>query len=371
MKKVSFLLLCLTISLLSVEAEVLKRKPLTEEEAASFSSEDKGSDIIEQIPSYNIISQDILEITVYGEPDLSKTVQVSDEGVIKYPLIGEIKVAGLTADEVAKKIEDLLRKDYLANPQVSLVIREHGKVFIFGAVNQPGSYELKGPFSLVDILVLAGGPKENANLAKTKVIRADAREYTIDLESQGKNFFLKPLDKIIIEEYGKIYVVGAVKNPGIFKLATPDLTPLDAIMFLGGGVVENANLSAVKLSRTEDGKKKEYVLDLENEAEIKKFFLKEEDRILVELYKDISIFGQVRSPGKYKFKRGLTAVEAISMAGGFTDVASTNGVRIIREEKGKKRVIKVLAGYILRTGDKTRDIELKEGDSLVVPETWF
>lgn len=330
------------------------------------------------VPTYKITAYDTLQISVYGEPDLSVTVKVSDEGTVRYALLGEIEVAGLTADEVAKKIEGLLKKGYLLNPQVSVFIEEHGKVYVFGEVNQPGSYELKGALTLVDVIVLAGGLKENANQSRIKVIRVykdpkepkPIKEYVIDLEIHGKDFYLQPLDKIIVEKYGSVYVVGAVRSPGVFKLEKIDLTPFDAITFLAGGALENANLGKVIVTREENGTKKEYVLDLAQDKK-ENFFLKEEDRIVVNLYKNISVFGQVRKSGSFPYTKDMTVTDAISLAGGFTDVANSNGTKVIRGEGKTKKTIKVPVGHILKTGDKTRDILLEDGDIIVVPESWL
>ncbi len=59
------------------------------------------------------------------------------------------------------------------------------------------------------------------------------------------------------------------------------------------------------------------------------------------------------------------------MAGGFTTVASQNAVKVIREKDGKKETLKVPVGYILKTGNVSRDVELEEEDTIVVPESWF
>jgi polysaccharide export outer membrane protein len=67
----------------------------------------------------------------------------------------------------------------------------------------------------------------------------------------------------------------------------------------------------------------------------------------------------------------MTVTDAIGLAGGFTDVADTNGVRVIQEREKKKKTVKVPMGYILKTGDKSRDVALQGGDTIVVPESWF
>ena len=328
----------------------------------------------EPIPTYRINPYDTLQISVYGEPDLSMNVVVSEQGTIRYALLGEIKVEGLTTNEVAAKIEELLRKGYLVNPKVNVTVTEYSKVSVFGEVNQPGSYELKGPLTLIDVIVLAGGLKESANPSKIKVVRSykskagEIKEYILDLEKEGKNFYLYPLDKIIVEKYGLIFITGAVKSPGAFKLERSDITCLDAITFLAGGALSNANLSKVKIIRQEKNEKREYILNL---LEDTSFIIKEGDKIIVDTYKDISIFGQVKRPGNYPYRYGMTVVDAITLAGGFTDIANTNGVKVVREVNGKKKTIKVPVGYILKTGDRKKDIVLEEKDTIIVPESWL
>jgi len=354
----------------------LKEKSTTETsiEETSFDAKEYSIKQEGSMPTYRINPYDTLQISVYGEPDLSTTVVVSDQGTIRYALLGEIKVEGLTTTEVASKLEELLKKGYLVNPKVNVTVTEYSKVSVFGEVNQPGSYELKGPLTLLDVIVLAGGLKESANPSKIKVVRSykskagEIKEYILDLEKEGKSFYLYPLDKIIIEKYGLIFITGAVKSPGAFKLEKSNISCLDAITFLAGGALDNANLSKVKVIRQEKNEKKEYTLNL---LEDTSFIVKEGDKIVLDTYKDISIFGQVKRPGNYPYKYGMTVVDAITLAGGFTDIADTNNVKVVRDVGGKKKTIKVPVGYILKTGDRKRDIPLEEKDTIIIPESWL
>ncbi|MDD5428456.1 MAG: polysaccharide export protein [Candidatus Omnitrophica bacterium] len=120
---------------------------------------------------YYISEGDLLDINVYDEPDLTKTVRVSHEGTISYPLIGTVSVSGLTAEKLEVKIRDLLEKDYLVNPQVIVLIREYSKVYVMGQVRRPGAYELKAGMTAVEAIALAGGLTDIASPNGTKVIR--------------------------------------------------------------------------------------------------------------------------------------------------------------------------------------------------------
>jgi polysaccharide export outer membrane protein len=124
-----------------------------------------------KVIEYPISTNDLLEISVYDEPDLCKTVRVSADGTITYPLVGTIAVAGLTTKGLEEKMTELLIKDYLVNPQVNVFIKEFTKISVLGQVKNPGAYELKAGLTVVDAIALAGGLTDIADSNGTKVIR--------------------------------------------------------------------------------------------------------------------------------------------------------------------------------------------------------
>ena len=85
----------------------------------------------------------------------------------------------------------------------------------------------------------------------------------------------------------------------------------------------------------------------------------------------ISIIGQVNAPGTYSLKKDLTLLEAIGLAGGFTNIAAIDGTSVIRVEHGRKKIIRVKISDITKRGDKSQDIVLKAGDTVVIPESFF
>ena len=132
---------------------------------------------VEAIPprlpgEYVINPGDLIEVSVYEEPDLSKTVKVSPQGDISDPLLGRIKLAGLSISQAESRFRRYLERDYLANPQITIFVREYGKISILGAVNKPGSYQLKASLTLLDAVALAEGFSNIADLTKVKVIRS-------------------------------------------------------------------------------------------------------------------------------------------------------------------------------------------------------
>ncbi|MBL7069698.1 MAG: polysaccharide biosynthesis/export family protein [Candidatus Omnitrophica bacterium] len=163
----------------------------------------------EQDVPYRMNNGDVLSISVYGEPDLNKKVRVSGEGKIKFPLLGEVEIRGLTVEGVTEKLEELLERDYLINPEVTVFIEEHAKFNILGEVRNPGTYELKGPFTVVDAVALAGGFTDIAHPNGVRVVRDEGEEKKVlkvpvgsilKSGNKAKDISVKEGDTIVVPE---------------------------------------------------------------------------------------------------------------------------------------------------------------------------
>jgi polysaccharide biosynthesis/export protein len=109
--------------------------------------------------------QDVLDISVFQVPELSKTLEVSDTGTINFPLLGEIRAAGKTPEELERELTSKLAADYLQHPVVTVLVKESNsqRVTISGAIDKPGIYPIKGPTSLMQVVALAGGFKDQSD----------------------------------------------------------------------------------------------------------------------------------------------------------------------------------------------------------------
>jgi polysaccharide export outer membrane protein len=114
--------------------------------------------------SYQIGPMDVLDVSVFNVPELSKTVQVAGTGSVNLPLVGEIPAAGKTAQEVEHDLAKRLGAKYLQNPQVTVFVKEHNsqRVTVEGAVKKPGVYPLQGRTSLLQSIATAEGQTESA-----------------------------------------------------------------------------------------------------------------------------------------------------------------------------------------------------------------
>ena len=114
--------------------------------------------------AYKIGPLDVLEITVFKTPDLSKSVQVSEAGTINYPLIGEIAAGGKSARELEQELTKRLGAKFLQNPQITVFVKDYNsqRVTVTGAVKKPGVVPIAGGMTLQQAIAQAGGLDELA-----------------------------------------------------------------------------------------------------------------------------------------------------------------------------------------------------------------
>lgn len=134
-----------------------------------------------ELPDYRIFPHDNLEVTVYGHSDLSRGTQVSADGRITFPLIGQVMVAGLTAHEAEGLLAEKFAR-YIVSPQVTVIVpqvpgrvarreEQREKVFVSGQVRRPGVYDWRRGLTVYEVITAAGGPTSVAAPNRTRVIR--------------------------------------------------------------------------------------------------------------------------------------------------------------------------------------------------------
>jgi polysaccharide export outer membrane protein len=208
---------------------------------------------------YRVGEGDVLKITVYEHNDLTTVARVSGKGTIMFPLIGEVKVEGLTTIEIAKRISELLADGYIVDPQVSVFIQEYRskKATIMGEVERPGLYELRGETTFLELLSKAGGLTRDAS-SKAIVKRKNGDIVSIDLKrliedgDTSLNITITEGDNIYIPKAGVFYVTGEVKKPDAYKYEK-GTTVIKAIT-MAGGFTDKAAIGRVKIIRNIDGR---------------------------------------------------------------------------------------------------------------------
>jgi polysaccharide export outer membrane protein len=224
---------------------------------------------------YIVGERDVLKISVYENPDLTTVARVSGEGTILFPLLGEVKVSGMTIPQIASKLSGLLAEGYIVNPQVIVFIEEFRskKVTIIGEISRPGLYELPGPTTLLELLSKAGGITKDAGdktIIKRKMPQGSEHAITVDLRKliekgdTSIDIALQDGDSVYIPKAGFFYITGEVRKPDVYKFEE-GTTVIKAIT-MAGGFTDKAATKRVKIKRTEDGK--ENILEKVGDDEI-------------------------------------------------------------------------------------------------------
>jgi polysaccharide biosynthesis/export protein len=214
---------------------------------------------------YIVGEGDVLKITVYDHDDLTTTARVSGDGMIVFPLIGQVMVKGLTLSQITQGISDLLADGYIVKPQVSIFIQEFRskKAFIMGEVNRPGLYVLPGQTTFLALLSQAGGLTKDAGdkaVIKRKANPSYNTKSTITLDlkrlvEQGDTSLDIPImdnDSVYITKAGVFYITGEVKKPDAYKYEE-GTTVIKAIT-MAGGFTDKASQGRVRITRKVNGK---------------------------------------------------------------------------------------------------------------------
>jgi polysaccharide export outer membrane protein len=196
---------------------------------------------------------DAVRVTVFQQPDLTTEARINERGSIPLPLIGEVKVGGLSQAEAAAKIAASLKDGkYLKDPQVALAVTtvRSRQVSVLGAVARPGRYPLDDTSSqLSDVIAAAGGI--TAAGADTVLVIRDGKEQRVP--AIGKNFVLKGGETINVERAPVFYIHGEVARSGAYRVE-PNMTVMQAIA-AGGGITPRGSDRRLKLrSVGADGK---------------------------------------------------------------------------------------------------------------------
>jgi len=200
---------------------------------------------------------DLIEISVFGVPDLSTKARISSSGDVYLPLIDYVHVRDLTTDEAQELIQKRLEDGgFVRGPHVSIFVNESASqaITMVGEVVRPGTYPAIGERRLYDLLSMAGGLTQRAGRNVTIMHHGDsAQKVELQLpqnlaEDTHNNIEVLPGDTIIVSRAGIVYVVGDVARPSGFLIEDSSLTVLKALA-LAGGSTKTSSLNGTKILR--------------------------------------------------------------------------------------------------------------------------
>jgi polysaccharide export outer membrane protein len=201
---------------------------------------------------------DVIKASVYGNPDMGIETRVSESGSITFPLVGEVKVGGLSVAAAEKKIAGMLESgNFLRKAQVNIIVSQmqSQQVSVLGQVNRPGRYPLEGKRSMLDLLAVAGGFSVDAGDTVNLIRKRDGATTktvidVIDMVRNGElnqDAELAANDVIYVERSPRFYIYGEVQRPGTFRLER-QMTVLQALS-VGGGLSPRGTERGISIKR--------------------------------------------------------------------------------------------------------------------------
>jgi polysaccharide export outer membrane protein len=238
---------------------------------------------------YVVGPNDVLAITVYNQPQLTGKFAVEADGTIAFPLLGRVSAGGLSVRAVEDKLREALGAGFLANPQVSVAVEQYRsqQIFVMGEVRQPGTLEFKGAMTLIEALSRAGSTTDHAG-AEAVIVR-------------GGN--------------------GSASGPAPSPTASSSET--------------------VRVN----------LLNLQRGALAQNVALHPGDTVFVPKAETVFVSGQVKAPGEYVLRPGMTVRQALALAGGVSERGSTRRIQIIRTVDDKEVTLDVDLQKLLQAGD--------------------
>jgi len=263
---------------------------------------------------YKVGPEDLLEMQIFGQDNLNREIRVNGRGEITLPLVGVVPVSGLSPQEIEQRLQELYGSQYVRNPQITLIVKEyrHQRVSVTGAVDKPGSYEIIGPRTLLEVLAMAGGLQDKGTTAKAgdvvHVIRPNAPgkaqaqlvAASAPSDASRRGALIIDLDRLL--------------NQGTAELNIP---------------------------------------------------IKNGDVVHVPFAGNAYVLGGVRRPGSVPVRDNLSLSQALAMAGGVDPVLANNQVDIMRLDSNRKP-IKITAHLNKVLSNQEEDVTLKDNDVVVV-----
>ena len=263
---------------------------------------------------YLIGPSDLLAVKVFQAEELSGEVRVDQLGGITLPLIGNVRLAGLTQTQAEQRLARLLGANLLQNPQISIFIKEftNKRITVGGEVKNQGVFPLTGKVTVLQAIALAGGVGEKAKTDSIALFRKEGsgnRVYYIDIDlirsGQVSDPFVMNDDRIVVQRSAEesVTVEGEVNKPGVFTFTEPT-TILQTVALSQGLTSLGAPNKVILFRRGKNGTENAYGVDLTaiRQGQQSDPFVRGGDKIVVH-----------RSNSRYWFNQAATLLSPLNL----------------------------------------------------------
>lgn len=355
--------------------------------------------------SYRLGPNDAVRIQVYGEEDLTVEGKIDGDGNIHFPLLGTINVAGKTIPELQEYLTTKLAGGYVRMPSVTVYVFKYRNFYVSGEVKVPGGHPYEEGLSVQKAITMAGGLTEKADRDNIHVLRHINEQEEVlsvrldtlvlpddtivvpegqkiyvsgEVKTPGRFVYekgltahkglslaggrtekgekgivkvtrvieglaetitaspdaaLMPGDILVVEPQDyKFYTSGEVKNPSGYPYK--DGLSVHKAIAMAGGLTDKAQKGNFHILRSVHGKEETLEVQLDT-------LVLPDDIIVVGEGEKFFVSGEVKTPGRYLYEKGLTFHKAITMAGGFTEKAEKGAIKVTRQAEGVARAVEV------------------------------
>lgn len=339
-------------------------------------------------PNYKLGPGDRIGIYLLGENQTTFEVMINIEGKIFIPSVGVVSVGGLKLDEFRELLNNKLSKFY-DNYEFDMMLLQPKNVqaIVVGDVKKPGKYIISALNSVLDAVILAGGPSEKGSLRDIQLFRQGQLFASVDLyqflmkgESQN-DFYLESGDHIFVPiQQATVVVTGEVERPAIFELKPNAHERLSDVIQLAGNFTDLAYLPKIEISRMRSNGSRilqyidyhEILISDSCQANIE---MRNGDHVhiysILEQFQqaEVAIYGEVRRPGKYPWQENMHVSDLILQAGNLTRSAYLLQAEVARIDPLKPaKVVKINLNEIFDAPHSSTDLVLEEDDKVFIRE---
>lgn len=337
------------------------------------------------VPSEYIIGPgDEVVLLLWGRVNARHDLMVDRDGNITVPQLGPLHVAGMRFDQMKGYLAREAEQIVGANLSVTMGDLKSIRVFVLGDVRRPGSYALNSFSTVTTALIAAGGPTQIGSLRTVQLKRDGATAAVLDLYDlllkgdKSDDRVLQSGDIVFVPTVGPLAAVaGNVKRPAIYELR--DKRDLKSLFDLAGGIIPTAYTQQIQVERIVKNQR-QIVIDIDDKDLSRSGDFVLQDADLVKVFpivdKDLNavyLYGNVKRPGKYELRPGMTLKDLIGGASGLLkDTSLDYGlIKRLRLPDLSTELVPFNPGKLLLEGDAKSDIELRPRDRVYLFSKWL
>ena len=326
---------------------------------------------------------DEVKLLLWGRLNAQYNLTVDRDGKITIPQVGPMFVAGMTFEDMSKHLITQADQIVGTNIDVSMGALKTISVFVLGDVRRPGAYTIGSFATITDVLLMVGGASDIGSLRRIQLRRNNKLITTFDLYDlllkgdKSKDAVLQSGDVIFVPVTGTLVgIAGNVKRPAIYELK--DRHDLHNLIEYAGGIIPSADTQQIQVERIVKGEK-QIIVDVNDKHLEKAYSIALHDADLVKIFSIVDanvnaiyLFGNVKRPGKYEYKTGLSIKDIVKPDGLLAETHYDYAlIKRLKPPSMEATLIPFNLGKFLFKNDAANNIALQPLDQIFIFDKWL